>query len=387
MGGGRTIIRNPITMSFAQRSADINKQQTLAKPRPHGTKCKIKPSAVAFYVSAFVLVIAIIFIGYNEPQSSSMVANASNVSTTSQADQTSVDEVVATSVAATVADSANLPIASSISNMAISTQTKSEYMQSDSSTGTTKPRLIISSTTSRAISTYTVQAGDTVDTLSAKFGISKQTIKWANDLTSDALTVDTTLYILPVDGVLYTVKSGDTVDSIAEKYSVDKTRLVLYNDLDVSGLQVGTMIILPNATLPTDEQPGYIAPSSSYSYSGSYYVRSGSVGNLYALGNCTWYAYERRVQLGNPVGSYWGNANTWAISAQSTGYAVNHTPSAGAVLVDESGWYGHVAVVESVAANGDIVISEMNNYAYGGWNIVNNRTISAGQAELYKYIH
>ena len=37
--------------------------------------------------------------------------------------------------------------------------------------------------------------------------------------------------------------------------------------------------------------------------------------------------------------------------------------------------------------NGDIVITEMNNYAYGGFNIVNDRTISAGQAGAYQYIH
>lgn len=375
-------------MSSAQRSADVIKQQILTEPITRkARRHKIKLTSVAFYVSIFILVVSMIFIGYNEPQTTSTVANASDTSATLN-DDTSVDDVVAATVAAEVAQTTELPVASSVSNMAISAQTKNSYVQTDS-VSVTKPQLIISTAASRSVTKYTVQAGDTVVTLAAKFGISSQTIKWANGLTSDALTVGSSLYILPIDGVLYTVKTGDTIDSIAKKYSVDKTRLTLYNDLDVNGLQPNTSIILPDGILPENERPGYTSSvsTSTSSSSGTYYIKSGSVGNLYALGNCTWYAYERRVQLGNPVGSYWGNANTWAIAAANTGYVVNRTPSAGAVLVSTAGYYGHVAVVESVAANGDIVISEMNNYAYGGWNIVNNRTITADQVGLYQYIH
>ncbi len=87
------------------------------------------------------------------------------------------------------------------------------------------------------------------------------------------------------------------------------------------------------------------------------------------------------------MGSFWGNANTWAINARTAGYPVNNNPAAGAVLVGSSGYFGHVGVVERVKSNGDIVITEMNNYAYGGFGIVNQRTISAGQARGYQYIH
>ena len=91
--------------------------------------------------------------------------------------------------------------------------------------------------------------------------------------------------------------------------------------------------------------------------------------------------------MGRPVGSFWGNANTWASNARAAGFAVNRTPAAGAVLTDQTGYFGHVGVVERVLENGDVVITEMNNYAYGGYNIVNSRTISAGQAGAYTYIH
>ncbi len=382
------IIRNWIKLGGGAQGSTAHKQPSFIKLFRRFMR-KLKPSAAITYVGVFVFVVAMIFVGYGAPKKqSTAVANAASINQPNPVDQTSVDNVVATGVAAEVAQIANLPIATSVANMAVSAQTKSDYTQSEAGVGTVKPQIIESDKSNRTIVSYTTIAGDTVDTLAVKYNISKDTIKWANNLTSDNLEVGKVLRILPVDGVLYSVKEGDTIDSIATKYGVDKTRLVLYNDLEVSGLAVNTSIILPSGNLPETERPGYEPPkpkvTSSYN---NYYARAGSVGNLYAIGNCTWYAYERRAQLGRPVGSYWGNANTWAISASGTGYAVDRNPSAGAVLVDEFGWFGHVAVVESVSANGDIVISEMNNYAYGGWNRVNNRTISAGQASGYKYIH
>jgi surface antigen len=89
--------------------------------------------------------------------------------------------------------------------------------------------------------------------------------------------------------------------------------------------------------------------------------------------------------MGIAVGSFWGNGGSWAYSARAAGYTVSNVPSYGAILV-EPGSPGHVGVVESVGADGTVVISEMNNSAYGGFNIINNRTISAGQAAVYQYI-
>lgn len=372
------------------KTTDLNKQQDTPKKRTR-SKFRLEKSTIAVYLGVFTLVIALVMIGYHKPQSAVASFGASSLS---------VDNVVATSVAADVAQSTDLPIASSVSNMASSAQVKSEIAQTSSdSSSVAKPQIIVSST-NMAVTSYTVKAGDTVTSVAAQFGLSTDTIKWANGLTADELTVGTILKILPVNGILYTVKDGDTVDSVASKYQVDKTRLITYNNLDASGnLSVGSSIILPGGILPTNERPGYSttttssssAPTSSSSSATSYNFRAGSVGNLYAAGNCTWWAYERRVQLGNPVGSYWGNASTWAYAAAASGYLVDRNPSAGAVLVMSPGQagngYGHVAIVERVNSDGSIVISEMNNYAYGGWNIVDNQTISSGKASEYKYIH
>ena len=374
--------------SFAPGSTATLRQLVLGNQRRRRAKGAPSLSTIAVYASVFALIIAAVVVGYREPQKSSGVANATTVNTVADPiAQTSVDEVVATKIAASIAETTNLSVAPNVANLAISAQIKNELAQSGDAI-ISKPQIFKPTANNREIISYTVVLGDTLDTIGTKYNISKDTIKWANNISSDVAEPGKVLQILPVDGVSYTVKSGDTLQSIAQKYSVDQARIVLYNDLDeATSLVVGSTIILPNGTLPTQERPGYVAPSTRGGGGGTYNVKPGSVGNKYAPGNCTWYAYERRAQLGRTVGSFWGNANTWVDAARGTGYTVSRQPLAGAVLVSGSGPYGHVAVVESVDASGEIVVSEMNNLAYGGFNKVNNRTISAGQATLYQYIY
>jgi surface antigen len=347
------------------------------------------------YASVFVLLVVLIAIGYRSPQQVSGVANAAAVASASATKTndapTAVNDVVASNIAASVATATNLSVAPSVTSLAISTQIQSE-LPSSTDSSISKPQIIQVSAASRKITSYTIAAGDTPESIAVKFGISKQTVKWANNLSSDNLTVGSALDILPRNGIAYNVKAGDTAQSIADKYKSDASVIVTYNDLEISGVTTGLKIIIPNGQLPNTEQPGYLAPvvysTVSTNSSSGYYpgYRAGSVGNRYAYGNCTWYAYERRAAMGMPVGSFWGNGGSWGYSARAAGYATNNTPAYGAVLV-EAGSPGHVAVVESVSEDGTVVVSEMNNSAYGGFNIINNRTISAGQASLYQYIH
>lgn len=363
-----------------------------------------RPKTVIMYASAFVGIMVLVAIGYSSSQTNSsssqqnsVASAASNTSTVSSPDQqAAVSDVVATSIAADVAQSSDLPVANNVENLATSLTAKQSLDQSQSDASViTKPQ-IVDPTQRQSIITYTTKTGDSVDSVAAAYGLTKNTIKWANNLTSDALEPGTKLQILPVDGTLYTVKDGDTEDSIAAKYQVDKDRLVTFNNLDLSNIKPGMQLVLPAAQLPTTEQPGYQAPAtlgtsvgasgSGVSITSSFYS-SGSVGNRYAYGWCTYYAYDRRAALGRPVGSFWGNASTWAAAAAAAGYQVDHSPEVGAVLQSTygGGGYGHVAVVESINSDGSVTVSEMN-YTYG-WNRTDTRTISAGEARSYNYIH
>jgi LysM repeat protein len=321
------------------------------------------------------------------------VANAINSSSVSVTDQTSVDSTVAAGVAAGVAMLANLSVMNNVSSLAISAQISSELTLSDSA-NISKPQLIESVVENRLVTNYTVVAGDTAETLAARFGISSQTIKWANNLKTDAIAVGSVIKILPINGVLYTVKSSDTLDSVAKKYEVNKTRMVLYNDLEVSGLVIGARIILPDGILPIEERPGYIAPIvynvlSGTGFGGNTWFISYGTGPCptYAYGNCTCYSYSRRTQLGLPVGEHWGNAESWDEYARRDGYLVDRVPSFGAIVQNHGG-VGHVGIVESIAPNGDVSISEMNAHVSGGgYNIVSGRVIISGNVSQYNYIH
>lgn len=362
-----------------------------------------KLTVLAAYGGVFALIVSVIAIGYQPPQPSSAasVANASAqaplASPTTAVNAPSVDEQVATDIAANLAEQTNMPVSSYVSSMSVSLAARTALAQT-SDTAIVKPDIIQPTVSSHDITTYVTQQGDTVPSVASAHGLTADTVRWANNLTSDTLSAGKTLSIPPVDGVVYTAKAGDTPDGLASTYKASKDRIVTFNDLEISGLVAGTKIIIPGGILPENQRPGYQAPTSRTTLvnygngtSAGYRVASGisgvSAGNKYAWGNCTWYAYERRAQMGHPVGSYWGNANTWAYYARQDGFQVDRSPSAGAVLVDTAGYFGHVAVVESVAANGDITISEMNNYAYGGFGVVDRRTISAGQASAYQYIH
>ncbi len=364
-----------------------------------GIKTRIKPSIIIGYVGVFAIVVATVSLGYTKPSGSTLLANATAINIDSRINQTSVDEVVASTIAAKAASLSGLPVATSVANLAITNNVKSVMSQSGSSGFTSsKPQLIESTTDNRLVKTHVVAVGDNINSIAGTYNISTQTVRWNNNMSNDNLTVGQTLQILPINGVLYTVKDTDTVNSIASKYKVDETKLSVYNDLDINSLKTGSKIILPDGTLPENERPGYVAPVvytySSISYNvgfgggRTWFIAYGTPDNgLYVHGNCTLYAYNRRKALGLPVGDHWGNANTWAYLASRDGLIVDRTPSVGAI-VQNGGYLGHVAIVESILENGDLSISEMNaSVAGGGYNIVSGRIILSGNIGQYSYIH
>lgn len=377
------------------------RQQVLGKAKRRKTNKMPKLTVLAAYFGVFILVVSVISVGYQSPKQTGIAAPVANAvesptATPVSTEKPSVDELVATDVAANLAEQTNMPVATNVANLSVSLAAKSELAQTNDS-AIVKPQIVQPTATTREITTYTVKQGDTVTSIAASYGLTPETVRWANNLATDSVSAGKELTIPPVDGVIYTVKSGDTPDSIAGTYSANKDRIVSFNDLEISGLQPGSKIVIPSGSLPEDQRPGYQAPvtrtTAAYGGTTGYRVssnisgmRSGSAGNKYAWGYCTWYAYERRSQMGLTTGSYWGNANTWAVYARGEGYTVSNQPTVGAILVDRAGFYGHVAIVESVGPNGDITVSEMNNAAYGGFGIVSRRTITSGQASVYQYI-
>src|SRR3989338_1914805 len=102
---------------------------------------------------------------------------------------------------------------------------------------------------------YEVVKGDTLGTIAEKFGISIDTIRWANSLKSDTLVPGQTLRIPPVTGIVHKVQSGDTVYSLAKKYKTNPQEIVDFpandfSDLDTFALNVGQTLFIPDGVMP-----------------------------------------------------------------------------------------------------------------------------------------
>jgi LysM repeat protein len=97
------------------------------------------------------------------------------------------------------------------------------------------------------IQTYRVAPGDSLTSLARRFGISVDTLRWANPLPDpDVLYVGHVLTILPVSGVLHTVAPGETVATVAPRYRVPAPTLLAANGLAESdALRTGQRLLVP----------------------------------------------------------------------------------------------------------------------------------------------
>jgi len=236
-----------------------------------------------------------------------------------------------------------------------------------------------------AIVKYIVKSGDTPSSIAYSFGISTNTVLWANDLNySSYIKPGQQLSIPPVTGVLHKVKETDTIEKIAAKYKTDAELTILYNAMPADGNlenKIGKIIIIPNGVSPKQLHPTETTTNQRTvsSYSKYRYVPAASrTGHRFPWGYCTWYVATRRHI------PWSGHAKSWLVNARSYGYRVDNTPSVGAVMVTtEDSRYGHVAYVEAI--HGSIItISEMN---YVGFGIKSVRTISANSRVIRGYIH
>ncbi len=196
------------------------------------------------------------------------------------------------------------------------------------------------------ISTYVVRQGDTLSSVAKMFGVSSNTIVWANDLKSKTLKVGQELAILPVSGVRHTVKSGDTIASIAKKYSAAQSDILDYNDLATNAkLKVGDEIIIPNGEVSvTSGAKTSVAQkvTSGLKEAVGYYLRP-IVGGKKSQGIHGYNGVDLAAPVGTPI---MAAAEGTVVIARTSGYnggyglyvAIKHTNGTQTV-------YGHMSRV------------------------------------------
>ncbi len=107
------------------------------------------------------------------------------------------------------------------------------------------------------IRVYTVREGDSLGEVAEMFGVTANTIRWANDISRNTdIQPGQTLVILPIAGVRHIVKSGDSISSIAKKYEGDEDEILSFNQLaSASDIVVGDTLIIPGGELHTTQTP------------------------------------------------------------------------------------------------------------------------------------
>lgn len=309
-----------------------------------------------------MLAAVISFVGMNSHTNHSMAASLPAATTNP------VDGLTSYDIAANVAKMASLPESAAINNQAQSAQVASAVGTSDTVI-TAKPQIVATALKSRKdIQTYTAVAGDTVTAIAQKFGVTSDSIRWSNNLSSDTVSLGAQLTIPPVNGIVYTVKAGDTAQSLATKYKANPDQIVAFNDAEISGIQPNEQILIPDGQIiaPVVQARQSIVTASVGGIGYGFTPIYGS--NGYDPGWCTWYVASRIA-----VPSNWGNASTWAYFAAQSGWTVTSTaPHAGVIAQTTSG--DHVAYVEDVSADGTMIkYSDMNGIAgfnrvgYSGW--------------------
>ncbi|MGA7668859.1 MAG: LysM peptidoglycan-binding domain-containing M23 family metallopeptidase, partial [Nitrolancea sp.] len=102
---------------------------------------------------------------------------------------------------------------------------------------------------------YTVETGDTLHDIAAKYGISTQDLIDANDLANPDLIFPGDHVTIPGAGssgqdITITVEAGDTINKLAERYGVDPSSIVnvASNDIaDANLIIVGQSLVIPGA--------------------------------------------------------------------------------------------------------------------------------------------
>ncbi len=214
---------------------------------------------------------------------------------------------------------------------------------------------------------YIVQAGDDLWAIAEKFGITAQTLAYANDIPDLSLIfIGQELVIPPADGVLYTTVEGDTVESIAAEFGVDPAviREYPFNALpDNAQPVIGQPILIPgieplaylSANHGTGGGEGTEDPFSENANLG---------GDGVATGTFMWPAdgpmsqhfheYHHGIDIANVayspvVASDGGEVIFAGWNEYGLGYAVAIDHGNGYVS-----WYGHFADIPSVEVGDDV---------------------------------
>ncbi len=195
----------------------------------------------------------------------------------------------------------------------------------------------------------------------------------------------------------YLIRRNDTLSHIAEHYRLPWQPLATYNQLANPNLiYAGDTLCIPKkntqAAPPATQDTGSLSgsdfqptaiptvppiptmppiptvpPISTVDAGGNNASAATGSYNPYPYGQCTWWADQRYYQLHGVYVPWTSNSDAWLWTsrAEEFGWHVSSKPTVGAIMdmqpdVQGASGLGHVAVVEQVLGDGEIIASSMN---------------------------
>ncbi len=224
------------------------------------------------------------------------------------------------------------------------------------------------------ITEYKVKEGDSIGSIAERFGVTVNTILWANKLTASSyIRPGDTIKIAPASGVLHTVVDGDTLEKIIAKYNGDLDKTVQINDINTNHyITVGTEILVVNGAPPP--------PPPVQRYYSDY---SGSSGNVFRNENYS--PVVTGQQLNWPVGcrstptTYWGHGLARDIACPM-GTPVYAAESGTVYIRNSAGYGGGYGLYLDIAHPNGMT----TRYAHlSAFNVSNGAYVSRGQVVAF----
>ncbi len=221
------------------------------------------------------------------------------------------------------------------------------------------------------ISIYVVRQGDSLSQIAKMFGVSTNTIVWANDIHNSVIKEGQTLVILPITGIRHEVEKGETIASIAKKYKGDLEEIMQYNNLtEDSKLAVGDIVIIPDGDMDSYD---YSSSGKSSSTTSS----SSSLSNPYRGGSGPYYAgyYIKPVDGVKTQGLHGYNA---VDLGAPVGTPIVASASGDVIISRNSGWnggYGSYVVLQHDNGTQTLYAHMSKDISFVGQHVVQGQVI------------